>query len=131
MPSILIVDDDRVSRLLLHHMLASAGHEVVDADDVATALERVDRVAFDAVISDFEMPGGSGLDLLDGLEVRAAAAEVARPRFALVTGHHEKDEFADDRVHGVDAFMTKPVSSSTLAACIEKLFADEVSCSQD
>lgn len=130
MANILIVDDDRVSRLLIHHMLTSAGHEVVDADDITTALEQVAAANFDAVISDFEMPGGSGLDLLDGLAGQADADQIDRPRFALITGHHEKDEFSDDRVHEVDAFMTKPVSSNALAACIEELFAENVSCSQ-
>lgn len=120
MARVLIVDDDKVQRLLLRHMLLSAGHDVDEAGAVSDAIERFDEAAFDVVISDFEMPGGSGLDLLDGLSDHRAPSGEPAP-FVLLTGHHEKNEFADMRVHDVDAFLTKPVSTAALHACIDKI----------
>jgi len=114
---VLVVDDDKVQRLMLRHMLMSAGHDVAEAGAVSDAIDRFDEAAFDVVISDFEMPGGSGLDLLDGLSNHCSPSGDPAP-FVLLTGHHEKNEFADMRVHDVDAFLTKPVSTAALHACI-------------
>lgn len=119
----LVVDDDKVQRLLLRHMLTSAGHDVDEAGAVADAIARFDEAAFDVVISDFEMPGGSGLDLLDGLSEHRAPSGAPAP-FVLLTGHHQKNEFADMRVHDVDAFLTKPVSTGALRACIREILGD-------
>lgn len=117
MTSVLIVDDDGVSRLLLRHMLEASGHEVVDACDVDEAIS-VFGPGFDIVISDFEMPGGSGLDLLEQI-----AATEHQPHFVLLTGHQERTEFADERIDKVDGFLTKPVSSHALSSCVEGLLA--------
>lgn len=115
MSSVLIVDDEGVSRILLRHMLESIGHDVVDAADLDEAIGLLGP-EFELVISDFEMPGGSGLDLLE----RIAETEY-RPLFVLLTGHQERTEFADTRIERVDGFLTKPVSSSALRDCIEGL----------
>lgn len=117
MSRVLIVDDEGVSRLLLRHMLEAAGHDVVDAEGVAEAMEMF-GAEYDLVISDFEMPGGTGLDLLQ----RIGETE-HHPRFVLLTGHQERTEFADTRIDQVDGFLTKPVSSSALRDCIEGLLA--------
>jgi len=115
--NVLIVDDDGVSRLLLRHMLEAVGHTVTDASDVDEAIS-VYGPGFDLVLSDFEMPGGSGLDLLERISDLGD-----RPHFVLLTGHQERTEFADTRIDQVDGFLTKPVSSSELHDCIEGLLA--------
>lgn len=117
MSNVLIVDDDGVSRLLLRHMLEAVGHVVTDASDVDEAIAVYDA-GFDLVLSDFEMPGGSGLDLLERITDLGD-----RPHFVLLTGHQERTEFADTRIDDVDGFLTKPVSSSELHDCIEGLLA--------
>jgi len=120
MAHVLIVDDDKVQRLLLRHMLSAAGHQVDEAGSVSGAIECCDDSAFDVVLSDFEMPGGNGLDLLEQLSERWASSGEPAP-FVLLTGHNEKNEFTDTRVNDVDAFLTKPVSTAALHACIDKL----------
>lgn len=115
MPMVLIVDDDGVSRLLLRHMLEASGHEVVDACDVAEASDLFGP-EFELVISDFEMPGGSGLDLLEFI-----SSTEHSPHFVLLTGHQERTEFADPRIDEVDGFLTKPVSTNALQDCIAGL----------
>jgi len=61
---VLIVDDDSDALELLHCVLESRDLEVYDAADAAEALEWVGSVDFDLIISDIEMPGCNGYELL-------------------------------------------------------------------
>ncbi|MDY7100540.1 MAG: response regulator [Actinomycetota bacterium] len=117
MSAILIVDDDAVSRLLHTHIVGGMGHDVVQADSVASALAAVDDFSVDAVIADYRMPGATGLDLLDALD----ALEGPRPPFALITSTSEERDLGDDRVARVDAYLTKPVASTELRRCVDDL----------
>lgn len=67
--TVLVVDDDPLSRLLVDEVLVSAGYRVLAAEDGAEALElwRENRDAVDLVISDVVMPGMSGRELVDRL----------------------------------------------------------------
>lgn len=114
--SALVVDDDAVSRLMLGHMLRAEGLTVVEADSAEEALSVCAESEFDLVLSDYEMPGESGLGLL---------AELLKgepvPRFVLITGHQERDEFDDPRIDKVDAFLTKPVASHNVRTLLDEL----------
>jgi CheY-like chemotaxis protein len=59
-PSILVVDDDEVIRLLLHQFLEGAGYHVEDAADGYEALDKIAGGSFDLVIMDIAMPGIDG-----------------------------------------------------------------------
>jgi chemotaxis protein histidine kinase CheA/CheY-like chemotaxis protein len=61
---ILLVDDSRALRTALHNDLTRAGYDVVLADDGLTALDRIDALRFDAVVSDVQMPRLDGFALL-------------------------------------------------------------------
>lgn len=125
--SILIVDDDRVSRVLLRHMLEAQGREVVEADSVDEALRilsesgeavsnsAVSNSCFQLVICDYVMPDRNGLDLLEALPQRLP--------FVLLTGELRECDLDDVRVAGVAAYLTKPVSSSELEHVVESLTA--------
>ena len=115
--SVLVVDDDPVSRMMLAHVVRRAGHHVEEADSVASALPLLDAQAFDAVISDFMMPGGTGLDLLDALPDPTVP-------FVLLTGVMESGDLDDERVEGVAAYMTKPFASAELQELLERLLDD-------
>ncbi len=67
---LLIVDDDHETREGLGRLFSGAGHACELAPDAASALERIDRQTFDAVVSDIVMGGMNGLELLDRLKVR-------------------------------------------------------------
>ena len=125
--SILIVDDDRVSRVLLRHMLEAQGREVVEADSVDEALRilsesgeavsnsAVSNSCFQLVICDYVMTDRNGLDLLEALPQRLP--------FVLLTGELRECDLDDVRVAGVAAYLTKPVSSSELEHVVESLTA--------
>ncbi|TFD30670.1 response regulator [Cryobacterium cryoconiti] len=108
----LVVDDEIVSRLVLSHMLRRAGWTVTEADDVAPAVALTEARDFTAIFSDFSMPGGTGIDLLNSLPQAPN-----RPLFVLVTGVVEHSSVGRD-LAGVDGHLTKPISSRALAECL-------------
>jgi len=61
---ILVVDDERSMQEFLEIFFRSEGYDVVTAGDVETALVHLESDDFDVVISDVQMPGRSGIDLL-------------------------------------------------------------------
>jgi two-component system response regulator HydG len=113
MTMVLIVDDDAVYRHLHSHVLRSAGHGVVQADCVGAALAALDSQHFDLIVSDYVLPDGNGLDLLDHCRDLAAP-----PRFVLVTGKSDAQDLADARITGVDGYLTKPARSADLLAVV-------------
>jgi len=71
---LVIADDDRTIRALLHDVLVDMGHEVVTAENGAEAVEACLRESPEAVILDFLMPKLSGLDALR--QIRASGSKV-------------------------------------------------------
>lgn len=111
MRQVLVVDDDPVSRTVLRIMLERLDLTVLEADSVAAATAQLEIHEVDLVLCDYAMPGANGLDLL------AEFPHLAQ-RFVLVTGTTERSELNDDRVGGVDAYLTKPVGSDELRQLI-------------
>ena len=73
---ILVVDDERSMREFLEIFLRREGYEVTTAEDVASGRLQLENEEFDVVISDIQMPDGSGLDLLKFAREHAPAAMV-------------------------------------------------------
>lgn len=103
----LIVDDDAVSLVVLRHMLSAQGFDVIEAQSANEALEILSHAKVDVIVCDYLMPGHNGLDLLEALGSAA-------PPFVLLTGTQTRDKLDDDRVAGVAAYVTKPVSTEEL-----------------
>ena len=117
MSTILAVDDDIVSRLVLKAQLERLGYEVTEAADAPEALELFDPTRVALVISDYEMPSGSGLDLFEQLRARAGDE---RP-FVLLTGTADEADLGDSRSLLVDAYLTKPVGTEALRTVLQRL----------
>lgn len=110
---VLVVDDSRAQRHIVAMHLRRWGYAVTEAESGTAALEscRVDPV--DIIISDWMMPG------LSGLEFCRAFRDLPRESygyFVLLTSKSEKTEIADGLEAGADDFLTKPVSSGELRA---------------
>lgn len=114
--SVLVVDDDAVSRLMLGHMLRAEGLTVTEASSAEEAATLFAKGEFALVLSDYEMPGENGLGLLAQLLTGETV-----PRFVLITGHQERNEFDDPLIDKVDAFLTKPVASHNLRKLLDEL----------
>lgn len=117
MSGVVVVDDDRVVRLVLEHQLESGGHEV---RSVGRLSEVTDDLLFwaDVVVCDLQLEGESGLDLYE----RILSSGTATP-FALLTGTEDQDDLDDERGRSVDAYLTKPVATGDLLAVVERLCA--------
>lgn len=106
--TVLVVDDDPVSQLVLCHMLHQQGFATLEADSVEAALA-IYRPDVSLILCDYIMPGGSGLDLLEKLPAN-------RPPFILLTGELRREDLNDRRVDQLDSYLTKPVGSEELKA---------------
>ena len=67
MARIMIVDDDMLVRWAISNGLKRDAHDVFCAQDGEEAVEKAQEITFDLVITDFEMPGMSGIEVLDRL----------------------------------------------------------------
>lgn len=115
---LLVVDDDPNSLFLAQRHLLNAGYDVVAVGDFAPALEVIERdgtAAFSAVVTDYCMPGGTGLDLLR--RVRALDATLS---FVIATAVGEKQLVAESLREGASGFVDKPISADVLRDSVSK-----------
>ena len=118
--TVLVVDDERDSRLLLGSFLESHGATVVAVDAVRGALEALDRQTFDVVVSDLAMPGTDGFEL--ARQIRARPPEAGgRMSLIALTSHAGARTRIQALGAGFDAYVTKPVDPGELAAVVANL----------
>ncbi len=110
---VLVVDDSRAQRHVLSMYLRRWGYEVVEAATAEEALALCSTVRVDMVISDWMMPGISGVELCK--QFRGLPRETYG-YFILLTSKSEKSEIADGLEAGADDFVPKPVSRDELRA---------------
>ncbi|MCV2879116.1 fused response regulator/phosphatase [Sedimentimonas flavescens] len=110
---VLVVDDSRMQRRILSAQLARSGYEVIEAGNAEEALAICAEAEPDIVLSDWMMPGMSGLDFCRAFR--------AMPRkgygyFVLLTSKTDKNEVAQGLESGADDFLAKPISGEELRA---------------
>ena len=110
---VLIVDDSRAQRRILAVQLARWGYDLAEADSGDAALALCLEQHFDIILSDWMMPGMTGLELCNAF--RALPRE-GYGYFILLTSKSEKAEIADGLENGADDFLAKPVNSDELRA---------------
>lgn len=110
---VLVVDDSRVQRKILSALLGRWGYAVAEAPSADVALDLCRADLPDLILSDWMMPGMSGLDLCGA--VRALAGE-RYPYIILLTSRAEKADIAQGLGRGADDFLTKPVDAGELRA---------------
>ena len=108
---VLIVDDDEIARDLLSEALAGAGYEVSAARDGREALEILRTGVFRLVISDWEMPEMTGLELCRRIRERHFSSYVY---IILVTSRDGTDNVVEGLSAGADDFITKPFHPAEL-----------------
>jgi sigma-B regulation protein RsbU (phosphoserine phosphatase) len=110
---VLVVDDSKAQRKILQVQLTRWGYQVTEAASGDEALTLCRAQDFDIVLSDWMMPGMTGLEFCKAF--RTLPRE-GYGYFILLTSKSEKTEIADGLENGADDFLTKPVSADELRA---------------
>jgi len=114
---VMIVDDMGVSRGLLVQAIEEMGIWKNQAEnDGRAALDKLIADPVHLVLSDFNMPGMDGLQLLQALRQNKSTARIG---FILVTGNPTADLVAKGKALGVNNIIKKPFSTASLKQCIE------------
>ena len=113
MTTILVIDDERIVRMLVAEILEDAGHAVVAAASAEEAITLLQTEEFDLVVSDVVMPGLSGIELLESIrELRASLPVV------LVTGAGTYETLSQALTRGAAGLVTKPFSHEELTDAV-------------
>ncbi|HOO40773.1 MAG TPA: chemotaxis response regulator CheY [Syntrophales bacterium] len=116
---ILIVDDFATMRKVIRNLLKQSGYEnIVEAEDGVNALKVLQSQKIDFIVSDWNMPNMSGLELLKA--VRADEELKALP-FLMVTAEALQENVVAAVKAGVSNYIVKPFTSETLDEKIKKI----------
>ena len=117
--SVLVAEDDDLTRELLVKVLRRDGYDVVEAVDGVDALEKLRASRADLVLSDIQMAQVSGMELLDAIQKRAPEIPVV-----LITAYAEPGAAMDAIMRGAADYLAKPVDiialRTTVARALER-----------
>ena len=118
---ILVVDDFATMRRIVKNILRQLGlNNVVEADDGTTAWEVLNKDNIEFIISDWNMPQMSGIELLR--KVRGSE-EYADIPFLMVTAEAQQENIIEAVQAKVSNYIVKPFTPDTLGQKIDKIFA--------
>ena len=117
---ILIVDDFSTMRRIIKNLLADLGFtNTLEAEDGHSALTLLRRETVDFVVTDWNMPGMSGIELLRA--IRADAALRTLP-VLMVTAEAKREQIIEAAQSGVNGYIIKPFTAQTLEEKLGKVF---------
>ncbi|MCF6234866.1 MAG: chemotaxis response regulator CheY [Gammaproteobacteria bacterium] len=117
---ILIVDDFSTMRRIIKNLLRDLGfNNTSEADDGNTGLPMLQSGDFDFLVTDWNMPGMAGIDLLKA--VRADENLVSLP-VLMVTAESKREQIVAAAEAGVNGYIVKPFTAATLKEKIDKIF---------
>jgi signal transduction histidine kinase/CheY-like chemotaxis protein len=115
--TILVVDDERDSLDIVHYVLADMAATIVTASTAYEALQMIDRLKPDLMVSDIGMPGMDGLELIR--RVRASNnPQVAAVRALALTAFSRREDRLRSLEAGFDEYLSKPVAPSELVRAV-------------
>ena len=115
MSRVLIVDDERNMLRILSGILASAGHETVEAESLGAAKRALDAGLFDVVLTDQRMPDGDGLELLGTCQEIDPALPVV-----VITAHASVELAVEAMRRGAFDFLAKPFHPDQVVAVVAR-----------
>jgi CheY-like chemotaxis protein len=118
MATILLVDDYAPNHRLMRFVLEQSGHTVVTASDGQQALDKLDVMPFDLIVTDLAMPHMDGLTLARAIRDDERFRRI--PIIVVTASVIEQDQIKATGI-GVDTFLTKPVDSEDLTREVDRL----------
>ena len=119
---VIVVDDSSVMRQIIKNNLKQLGFEqsnLVDAEDGEQALKKMNEDTIDLVISDWNMPRMTGIDLLKAIRGDGALKELP---FLMVTSEADKEKIMEAVQAGVNQYIVKPFNATQLEEKIKEIF---------
>ncbi|WP_395344287.1 chemotaxis response regulator CheY [Ningiella sp. W23] len=117
---ILVVDDFSTMRRIIKNLLKDLGFtNVQEADDGNTALPMLNQGDFDFVVTDWNMPGMQGIDLLRAIR---ADDKLKHLPVLMVTAEAKKEQIVAAAQAGVNGYVVKPFTAATLKEKLDKIF---------
>jgi two-component system chemotaxis response regulator CheY len=117
---ILIVDDFSTMRKIIRNILTQLGFKnILEADDGTTALEILKKEKVDLIISDWNMPKMSGLELLKAVRSDENLKDIP---FVMVSAEAQKENILEAIKYKVNQYIVKPFTPETLKEKLEKVF---------
>jgi len=117
---VLVVDDFATMRRIIRNLLKELGFSNVDeAEDGVNALQKLKAEQFDFVVSDWNMPNMSGLDLLKN--IRADERLKGLP-VLMVTAEAKKENIIAAAQAGASGYVVKPFTAATLDEKMKRIF---------
>lgn len=119
----LVVDDFSTMRRIIRNFLNDLGYtQVTEADDGKTALPILKTGTIDFLVTDWNMPGMPGLELLKAVRADPALAKLP---VLLLTAEAKRDQIVEAAQAGVNGYVVKPFTAQTLKDKIEKILASQ------
>jgi two-component system chemotaxis response regulator CheY len=110
---VLVVDDFSTMRRIVGNLLKELGcQKITEAEDGVDALRKLEGGTINFVISDWNMPNMTGLELLQ--QVRAAEPIKHLP-FLLITAEAKKENIIEAAQNGADGYIVKPFTAAVLS----------------
>ena len=117
---ILVVDDFSTMRRIVKNVLRELGFSnIKEAEDGAPALHILKTSKVDFVVTDWNMPGMTGLDLLKAIRADANLKSIP---VLMVTAEAKREQIIEAAQCGVNGYVVKPFTAQTLKEKMEKVF---------
>jgi two-component system, chemotaxis family, chemotaxis protein CheY len=117
----LVVDDFSTMRRIVKNLLQELGYnDITEADDGNTALPLLKNGSFDILITDWNMPGMPGLELLKAVR---ADEKLAKMPVLMLTAEAKREQIIEAAQAGVSGYVIKPFTAVTLKEKLDKILA--------
>ena len=117
----LVVDDFSTMRRIVRNLLKELGFTNVDeAEDGQVALQKLNSLPFDFVVTDWNMPNMDGLTLLQNIR---ATPSLKHLPVLMITAEAKKENIIAAAQAGASGYIVKPFTAATLAEKLQKIFA--------
>ena len=117
---ILIVNDFSTMHRIIKNLLRDLGfNNTEEADDGQTALPMLKKNNYDFLVTDWNMPGMTGIDLLKAVR---ADPEINTLPVLMVTAEQKKEQIVEAAQAGVNGYIVKPFTATTLKEKLDKIF---------
>jgi len=116
----LVVDDFSTMRRIVRNLLKELGFtNVEEAEDGQIALHKLKNLRFDFVLSDWNMPNMTGIELLKAVR---ADAQLKDMPFMMITAEAKRENIVEAAMAGASGYIVKPFTAATLEEKMNKVF---------